>query len=100
MDICRKQSIPLSIIASELKIIELAEKLDYAYEIDYEFVGQDQSDVFTDGIIFKNKNNHFIRITRTYGKIEYEIDNEKTKFAIGDCDTYEVLIFLEKYVNY
>lgn len=81
IEICGKQSVAESIMKSEIEILETAEKLGYVYNPEYEFVGQDQYDTLIDGIILKNKKDHFLRITRIYRTTKYEIDNQKQNSA-------------------
>lgn len=98
--ICKKQPVSKSIMDSELKILETAEELGYVFNLEYEFVGEDNSTVLIDGIILKNKKDHFLRITRIFRSTHYEIDNQKTKFCLDCPETDDVVSFLKNYINY
>lgn len=89
-----------SIVDSELSILKAAKELGYVYNPDYEYSGQDQSNVLIDGIIFKNKQDVFLRVTRIFRSTKYEIDNEKTRFCLGCDDADEVVKFLKNYINF
>lgn len=98
--ICEKQHVSKSIMDSELEILKTAEELGYVFNLDYEFVGQENSSVLIDGIILKNKKDHFLRITRIFRSTHYEIDNQKTRFCLDCPETSDVLSFLKNYINY
>ena len=89
-----------SIVDSELRILKTVKELGYVYAPDFEYVGQDQSNVLIDGIIFKNKQDMFLRITRIFKSTKYEIDNEKTRFCLGCDDANDVITFLKSYINF
>jgi hypothetical protein len=98
--ICKKQSVSPAIMDSETKILETAEELGYVFNLDYEFVGEENSTVLIDGIILKNKKDHFLRITRIFRSTKYEIDNQKTQFCLDCPSTDDVTSFMKNYINY
>ena len=98
--ICKEQYVSESIMNSELEILETVEQLGYVFNLEYEFIGEDNSTVLIDGIIFKNKKDHFLRITRIFRSTHYEIDNHKTKFCLDCPKTLDVIKFLKNYINY
>lgn len=100
IETCKKQYVADSIIESETLILETAEELGYVYNPEYEFIGEDQQETLIDGIILKNKKDHFLRITRIFRSTKYEIDNQKTKFCLDCPKTSDVITFLKNYINY